>query len=130
MHKFELDEKRRALVALEEQMQRTMDARLNLDKELAAEQKTAAQALELGMTYHGYSKKFIARREKMEQDLEHLKIEVEKAELVVQIAYQELKKYEVTAERQAAREKLEATRKEQAEADDTNITAFERKKKS
>lgn len=129
LYKFELDEKRRALTDLENKMEQMIQARLMLDQELAAEQKTASAALELGSTYHAYSKKFIARREKMNKDLQELKIEIEKAEIIVQMAYQELKKYEITAERQAAREKMELNRKEQADADESGMQAFARKNK-
>lgn len=130
LHKFELDEKRRALRALEEAMGKMLQARINLDHELVAEQKTAAQSLELGFTYSGYAKKFIARREKLEEEMANLKVEIEKAEIIVGMAYQELKKYEITDARQEAAEKLERDRKEQAELDESGLVAHHRKKKN
>lgn len=130
LHKFELDEKRRALQQLESQMMRMIDARLHLDQELIQEQKTASQGFELGLTYAGYAKKFVERREKLEEDMANLRVEIEKAELIVQMAYQELKKYEITAERQAAAEKYETDRREQGELDEAGITRHQRNKKN
>ena len=130
LHKFELDEKRRALQELETHMMRIIEARQRLDQELIEEQNTASQALELGMTYAGYAQKFIARRAKLEEDIANMRVEVEKAEIIVQMAFQELKKYEITAERQAAAEKYESDRREQSELDEAGITRHHRKNKS
>ncbi len=129
LHKFELDEKRRALKALEANMARLMDARAMLDQELIAEQETAAKGVELGVTYHSYSRNFIARRERMEHDIAELKVEIEKAEIIMQMAYQELKKYEITAARIAEQEKLAAKQKEQSEMDEAGIQSHVRKNK-
>lgn len=130
LHKFELDEKRRELQGLEAQMDRMRESRARLEQELVEEQKTASQSLELGFTYSGYAKKFIERREKLEHDIAALKVEIEKMEIVVQMAYQELKKYEITNERQEAAEKVERDRKAQIDLDEAGMAAHERKKKN
>jgi len=129
LHKFELDEKRRALQELETHMMRIIEARQRLDQELIEEQNTASQALELGMTYAGYAQKFIERRAKLEEDIANMRVEVEKAEIIVQMAFQELKKFEITAERQAAAEKYESDRREQSELDEAGINRHHRKNK-
>ncbi len=130
LYKFELDEKRRALQALLAQLERMETARAQMDQELLDEQKTAKLGLEMGMTYHGYSKKFIQRREEMDASIAQQKVEIQKSELLVQMAFQELKKYEITAENQAKAAKYAADTKAQAALDESGMMAHERKKKS
>jgi flagellar export protein FliJ len=130
LHKFTLDECRRELRMLEEKMAALVKARENMDVELAEEQQKASEDMEYARTYSGYAQLFIRRREEMEQAIENLKPELDKAEIKVQMAFQELKKYEITAERQAAAEHKETLRVEQIELDDTASAGHARKKKN
>jgi flagellar export protein FliJ len=115
---------------LEEKMAALVKARENMDVELAEEQQKASEDMEYARTYSGYAQLFIRRREEMEQAIENLKPELDKAEIKVQMAFQELKKYEITAERQAAAEHKETLRVEQIELDDTASAGHARKKKN
>lgn len=128
LHKFELDEKRRELRALEDKMDALRHARKMIEVEVAEEQKKAKESLENSHTYAGYAQQVIQRRADMDKKISDLKPEIEKQELVVQMAYQELKKYEITAERAAKAEKQEELRREQAELDETAISGHQRKK--
>ena len=130
LHKLELDEKRRELRRLEELMQSYIEARARIEVELKEEQVKAKESLENAQTYAGYAKQIIARRAAMDQKIESLKPEIAKQEIVVQMAYQELKKYEITAERQATAERQELLRQEQSQLDETASQAFARKNKS
>ncbi len=127
LYKLDLDEKRRALRGLEEKLQQLKDKKTRLEQELLAEQKAASESPVASFTYSGYAEKFKKRRAQLEEETADVKIEIEKAEIMVQIAFQELKKYEITAERQEKREKYEAGVKEQIELDEAGLTAFERK---
>lgn len=130
LYKFQLDEQRRALLALQTQLDRLIEARARLDQELLDEQQTVKNTHEMGITYHGYSKRFIKRREELDASIATQKIEIEKAELLVQMAFQELKKYEITAENQAKAEKYKRDQKAQAAMDEAGMMAHERKKKT
>jgi flagellar protein FliJ len=129
LHKLELDEKRRVLVALRQQLENMQTAQTRLAQELLDEQHTAKQGLELGMTYHGYAKHYTQRREKLLAEIAAQEIEIEKAELLVQMSYQELKKYEITAEKQAIAEKYQQDRKDQTDMDEVAATRHQRNKK-
>ncbi|MGE0251449.1 MAG: flagellar FliJ family protein [Dongiaceae bacterium] len=129
LHKLELDEKRRRLRGLEEELAALKAARKNLDIELKNEQKTAGSDVSYSVTYAGYAKRFMQRREELEAALEVKAVEVDVAAEFVREAFQELKKYEITAGRQKAKAKKERETIEQNELDEAAGDKHQRKKK-
>ena len=67
-HKFDLDEKRRALRGLEEQEASVQKAIYNLEQEIQAEQSFSRSQSDLAPYYGGYANRSKTRRDTLEAD--------------------------------------------------------------
>lgn len=108
----QLDEKRRELKDLEH-LAAELNGRLaSLATELRDEQVQARESVEVGFSYGGYAQAVIARRENIEESLVAVGQQVTDAREEVRIAFQELKRYEMTLE---SRERVAIARRAQRE---------------
>lgn len=124
--KFELDEKRRVLSGHLDEEDALLEKRRKLDEELVREQETAKAFPDMAITYGSFANQIIARRDKLDGQIVVKRRETELAREEVQIAFEEVKKYEITLERMKAEEAKERAKVEQEELDEMGLNAFRR----
>ena len=112
-HRFLLDEKRRALREMEEAEARIDAALEALEAEVRAEQAVASASSEVGFAYGGYAARSIRRRNGLLQQKAAARAQVESAREELAVAFEEVKKYEITRDIRRDEERQEANRREQ-----------------
>ena len=128
-HKFDLDEKRRYLRELEEQEARIKEAIDAIDQEVQSEQAFSRGEANFAPYYGGYATRTKARREALVDELSKAHEVVEEARETVVQAFEELKKYEITKDKQDHRAYLEEERQTQIELDEIALTTHQRQEK-
>lgn len=127
LHRWQLDERRRDLVTLEDLAQKLAQERVRLDAEDAREQRAALASPEAARGYAGYAKSLIDRRRKLAQSTAEAAQQIVQAREALSEAFQEAKRYEIAA---ASRLRLEGEReqkRQQRVLDDLGVEAFRRK---
>lgn len=128
--KFNVDEKRRMLTALQNREDQIIAEIHRNELQLKAEQQLAAQDVAgIGYLYGAYHKAWMQRQEMVHQALAAVRAEIETARDELSEAYRELKTYEVTQQNREKRAKEEADRKEQIFLDEVGATLHRRKEK-
>ena len=125
--KFELDERRRELRALEDLAAQIDASIVALDQEVASERQLAANDMLLARYWPTYSDWARGRREELVQNRLQIGEQILKAEDAVTDAHRELKKFEVAEANRLAREKAEQDRKERIRLDEIAEVAHQRK---
>ena len=118
LHKWQLEEKRRALGALQglrADLTRQAD---ELEREVLREQDTAAHSTEAGWTYSGYARAVIRRRENLRRSIAEVDKKIDTATDEVRVAHREMRKYETAEERAQQRADAEEARRDQIELDE------------
>lgn len=129
LNRFDVDEKRRSLQALLDHEAEIQQAIRNLEEELAAEQKVAADAevqQAIGAVYGGYA---VANKERKEAQLEKLAElypQIESARAALAEAFANLKKYEIARQNRQDEEAAEEARKEGLELDELGLAGHRR----
>ena len=122
-----LNEKRRALNALElqeDELRRRLD---ELEAEKTREQQ-AARTLEAGaFAYSGYARGVIVRRERIEAQIAAMQPQLEEARQAMSEAFQDLKRYELALDMRVKSEKANAERKETVALDEMSLNMHRRK---
>ena len=122
---WELDEKRRALAALEEQRQQFLDMLDALDAELEAEKRQAGG--EVGALVFGAFMEGIRQREAIVRErLVRKDEEIERQRDQVAAAFNELKTFETAAKREAIREAKRLAGIEQSLLDEQGLERHRR----
>jgi flagellar protein FliJ len=117
LKKFQVDEKRRKLGQIEAMIAEFDRIAAELDREIRTEQERAGIHDPAHFAYPTYAKAAIGRRENLRRSAGELKAQLDDAKAMLGEAFEELKKVEMLDERDHAREKAEATAREQAELD-------------
>lgn len=125
--KFELDERRRELRALEDLAAQIDASIVALDQEVMRERQLAANDMLLARYWPTYSDWARGRREELVQNRLQIGEQILKAEDAVTDAYRELKKFEVAEANRLAREKAELDRKDRIRLDEIAEVAHQRK---
>ncbi|WP_395824046.1 hypothetical protein [Elstera sp.] len=125
--KFELDERRRELRALEDLATQIDASIVALDQEVMRERQLAANDMLLARYWPTYSDWARGRREALVQNRLQIGEQILKAEDAVTDAYRELKKFEVAEANRLAREKAEQDRKDRIRLDEIAEVAHQRK---
>jgi len=126
LHDWQVDEKRRALAALE-QLGRDLRVRVTrLDAELAAERRVAAEAPPGSVNFPAYAAAIGARRAVLEQSIADVDRQVEEAREEVSQAFRELKKYEHVRAGKKQRIRVLALRRAQTVLDEVAINMYRR----
>ena len=124
--KWNMEEKRRTLVALET-MIGTFNARLKaLEKEVVREQGAARHNDEALVFYGNYAKAVIGRRYTILRSIGELRGQLDAAHQDVTEAFQEVRRYEIVLERQQEREATEQLRRDQNTLDETSMELYRR----
>ena len=128
LSKFNVDEKRRALTALQAREDQLLDDIAKGEERLKEEQRIAsADATGIGYLYGAYHRAWMQTREDQERALAAVRAQIELARDELAEAYRELKTYEVTQANREKAEREEADRKEQIFLDEVGMNMHLRK---
>jgi flagellar export protein FliJ len=127
LHSQQLDDKRRVLADLQALGERLRQSLVDLGEEMRREQGVAAMSVETGMTYAGYAKALIERRETIEQSIRECDQQIAAATEEVREAFGELKKFEIARANRERRAQEAAGRVEQAGFDEMGLSIHRRR---
>jgi flagellar export protein FliJ len=126
VHRWRVDEARRKLAGLEKLADELRGRAGALDAEVEGEKRGAGRDYELGRFYGAYAQFAVERRNRLARSLAELQVEIAAARDALAAAFEELKRYETTAERQLRAEAAEEARAEQARFDDVGLSRHRR----
>ncbi len=130
LSKFNVDEKRRTLTALQAREDHIVDEIRQGEEQLKQEQLLAAgDSTGVGFVYGAFQQAWMKRRDLMHQALAAMRREIEAAREDLAEAFRELKTYEITQANREKREREEADRKEQIFLDEVGSNIHQRKEK-
>lgn len=128
--KFDVDEKRRVLTALQNQEERILHDIAQSEVTLRQEQQlAAADATGIGFIYGAYHRAWMDARQRLFAALHAVRVQIEAARDELAEAFRTQKTYEVTQANRERREREEADRKEQIFLDEVGLTQHRRKAK-
>ncbi|CUW41828.1 Putative flagelar FliJ protein [Magnetospirillum sp. XM-1] len=126
--KWEVDEKRRILVALQGREDEILAAIRHAEESLVHEQQVAAEdAAGVGFAYAAFANAWLARREQLMQMLEQVRQEIVRARDILAEAFNQLKTYEITQKERERRAQAELDKKEQAFLDEVGLNIHRRR---
>ena len=130
LQKWTLDEKRRQALDLESLIDKfETDIRL-LDEEVIREVDAAQQSIELQRTLPAYRKMMQERRERLQQSIDNLRVELSRIQDEIAEAFSELKKTEQTIHSRKQRQRQQERRREQIVSDDIGLELHRRRRSS
>ncbi len=124
---WRLEEMRRNLGELEGLRADRERQGVELEQELKREQTMVAATGEYGFAYNAYANAVITRRHNLARSIADIEVEIMKARDKVREAYQELRKFEITEERDQMRIQAEEERRERIMLDDVGVELHRRK---
>ena len=127
VHKFELDEKQRALGNLLRFEQALENRKILLAKKFKEEEQAANSNQVAAMTFGAYVDWHIAENRRVDKALEDNRMEILLMRDEIMEAYQELKTLEITQENREKRELAELERKVNAMLDEIGLTLHRRR---
>jgi chromosome segregation ATPase len=128
LQKWTLDEKRRQALDLEGLIEKfETDIRL-LDEEVLREIDAAQQSIELQRALPAYRKMMQERRERLEQSIANLRVELLRIQEEIAEAFSDLKKTEQTIQSRKQRQRQQERRREQIVSDDIGIDLHRRRR--
>lgn len=127
MHKWQLDEKRRALAELESFADRLSDEMAKVDRDMEREKLAASASLDPVPGYAAWRDGMIARRKRLEQSMTSVAAQLEAARDDIAGAFQELKKYELARDDRRRRADQRRRRAERQMFDDIALDGFRRR---
>ncbi|WP_339860540.1 flagellar FliJ family protein [Paremcibacter congregatus] len=129
LHKWQLDEKRRSMGELESMRAELVGKMRDLETELATEQKKAADAPVVSISYAGYAQLVMVRRQNLHNSIAEIDVSIDEMKDLVSEAFKELKKYEIVEQRERERELAERNARQQDEMDELALTMHRRSQK-
>lgn len=130
LHKWQLDEKRRNMVELEEMKAGMLQNLADLQNELIAEQKKVSESPVVNIGYAAYAQQVMVRRVNIVNSMLEIDVSIEGMKDQVAEAFKELKKFEVVAQRKRERERSALNRRQQAEQDELALNMHRQQRKS
>jgi flagellar FliJ protein len=129
LHKFQLDEKRRALAEIMTVIEGMQKQRQAQEEELATEQRLSGESMEAARAFPAYAKETKHRIELLGQAIAQVRIKEQEMADMVQEAFEELKRIETIQERRLAEEEAEQARAERQELDEIGAIAYDRRRR-
>lgn len=126
LRRQELDEKRRALVDLEQQDAAICRNITNLDDQVVSEQAVAGSAQDVRFAYENFSLAARARRKGLVVSLADLRTELEAAREVVVESFRDYKKLDIAEDNIQKRLGEERNRREIIDADELGLEIYRR----
>src|SRR5215470_4090817 len=118
LHRFRVDEIRRRLKSLDDMRGDLTKKMADLETMMQEEQRRAAHS-DLGrLAYPSFARSVVARRENIQRTIDEVEKQASSVTEELQAAYRELKKYEIAAENDATRDRVEYARQVQSELND------------
>ena len=127
LHRHQLDEKRRAVTALEDLRADLLGQREKLEAELVREQEIAKKVEVGAFAYAGFARGVISRREKLQGSLAELEARIAAAQEEVANAFQDLKRHEIALAAKQRRQREETERRNQIELDEVSLEIHRRR---
>jgi flagellar export protein FliJ len=128
LSKFNVDEKRRVLTALQTREDEVLAEIRRAEEQLVREQEMAREnPATVGFAFPAFFRAWQRNREGLEQALAVVREQIEVARDELAEAFREQKTYEVTQANRERREREEADRKEQIFLDEVGLTMHRRK---
>jgi flagellar FliJ protein len=127
LNRWQVDERRRELAALEEFAAKLAEDRRKLEAEDVRERAAAAASPETAYAYAAYARVLVGRRNKLQQSQDEVAEQVARARDALAEAFQELKRYEIAAENRTKLAEQREARRQQQVMDDLGIEGFRRK---
>lgn len=124
--KHELDEKREILAKLNEELSQLQERKRKLLDDLAREKNLAAVDIDIARSFGPFLNKALAQIADMDDLIRDKQQEIQAATMVVQEAYLEVKKLEITQEKRDAEENARVKRIETNTLDDIGLESFRR----
>lgn len=124
LRKSELDARRRALGALEQEAEELARAVLRLEGDLASESEAARCDAETAFGFGIYLAAVRSRRAEIERQADALAVRMETARDAVSDAFRELKRLEIARATAAQRTARAADRREQAALDEVALAGY------
>ena len=127
LHRWQLDERRRELVQLQELVASLESQAVQLERDLEKEQEAAKESPEGRFSYPGFARSVIERRRKIAESVAKLEREIIGADDRMRQAFQELKKYELMEANRLREIQANRDRVEQATLDELGVDIFRRR---
>lgn len=126
LKKHELDQYRQALAALQDKLNGHQERKDHLLRQLEQEKNLASVDMEAARNFNAYLQSSLAKLQDLERAIHDVQQEIQAARRVIQDAYMEVKKLDITEENRAQAERDELNRKISNELDDIGLTGFMR----
>lgn len=127
LHRFRVDEIRKRLKSLDDMRGDLTKKMSDLETMMQEEQRRAAHS-DLGrLAYPSFARSVQARRENIQRTLSEVERQAAQVTDELQGAYRELKKHEIAADNEQARDRVEYARQVQSELDDIALGRHARK---
>ncbi len=128
LHKWRLDEKRRALAELQALADKLAQDTARLEREIIAEQEIARTSPEASFGYGNFAKQAIERRRRLAQSVAQVEHQIAEATEEMAEAFQELKRYELAQEGRDRRDEAKRKVRENAALDEMALSGFMRRR--
>jgi flagellar export protein FliJ len=128
LHKWRLDEKRRALAELQALADKLAQDTARLEREIVAEQEIARTSPEAAFGYGNFAKQSIERRRRLAQSVAQVEHQIAEATEEMAEAFQELKRYELAQEGRDRRDEAKRKVRENAALDEVALSGFTRRR--
>jgi flagellar export protein FliJ len=128
LHKWRLDEKRRALAELQALADKLAQDTARLEREILAEQEIARTSPEASFGYGNFAKQAIERRRRLAESVDQVEHQISEATEEMAEAFQELKRYELAQEGRDRREEAKRKTRENAALDEVALSGFTRRR--
>jgi flagellar FliJ protein len=129
LHKFQLDEKRRALAEIMTVIENMQGQRRAHEAAMAEEQRLASESFEAQRDWPAYSREAKQRLAMLDQAIAQIRIKEQEMAAQVQEAFEELKRVETIQERRIAEEEAERAKAERQELDEIGSIAYDRRRR-
>jgi flagellar FliJ protein len=127
LNKFRVDEIRKRLKSLDDMRGDLTKKMTDLETMVQEEQRRSLQS-DLGrLAYPTFARSVMARRENIQRTIDEVDKQAATVTEELQNAYRELKKYEIVADAEAQRDRVEYARQVQAEIDEIALSRHARK---
>ncbi|EWY35676.1 hypothetical protein N825_35980 [Skermanella stibiiresistens SB22] len=128
LHKWRLDEKRKALAELQTLADKLANDVARLENEIKSEQEIARGSAEASFGYANFAKLAIERRKRLAQSIAQVEAQITEATDEMAEAFQEVKRYELAQEGRDKRDEAKRKQRENAALDEVALSGFMRRR--
>jgi flagellar export protein FliJ len=127
IHRWQVDERRQQLAQLDALAAKLGDEQRRLEEEARHEQTTAGATPEGAFAYGSYAGALAERRRTLARSLAEVEQQLVKAREALAEAFQEMKRYEITAANRERQQREKVARRQQAALDDIGLETYRRR---